>query len=66
MKKIIIHFRYKSDYYKKERRLTYYSGYPCEQPINFFIDWISEEDIIYFRLYKNSKLICRKATYKGW
>lgn len=59
----MIHIRFYSPLYKKERRLNYYSGYPCEKTIEFFCNWISEDDLIYFKLYKNHKLICRKSTY---
>ncbi len=60
-----IHIRYKSDYYDKERRLTYKDEncYPVKEPISFFVDWIQYEDIETFRLYKDGKLICRKSTY---
>lgn len=60
-----IHIRYKSDYYDKERRLTYKeeNSYPVKEPISFFVDWILCEDIETFRLYKDGKLICRKSTY---
>lgn len=60
-----IHIRYKSDYYDKERRLTYKdeNTFPLKETICFFANWIESEDIKTFRLYKDCKLICRKSTY---
>ena len=60
-----IHIRYKSDYYDKERRITYKdeNTFPLLEPIAFFTNWIQSEDIKTFALYKDGKLICRKSTY---
>lgn len=65
MIKTKIHIRYKSDYFKTERWLTYKdeNTFPVQEPIQFFVNWIQEEDIVMFKLYKNGKLICRKSTY---